>query len=203
MLLFVVSLSNRVQKYIFIREVKTFSYFCNDSEQSGENNNTKIVIEMKKWILGVMLLALTISANAQFEAGTKYFGLSATGVGLSYSTNEKFRLGMNASAGIFLADQVLVKADVGYNHTDAIDDFNTGLGLRYYFSENGIFIGAGGEFDHFTPNRNDVMIPVELGYAFYLNHYITFEPSVYYKMSLDDFSNKSMVGLKIGFGFYF
>lgn len=158
---------------------------------------------MKKWILSIMLLTLTISASAQFDAGTKYFGISATGLGLSYSTNEKFRLGLNASAGFFMADKVLLKADLGYDHTDNIDDFSAGLGLRYYFKENGIFLGAGGEFDHFTPNRNDVMIPVEVGYAFYLNHYVTFEPSVYYKMSLDDFSDKSTVGLRIGFGFYF
>ena len=75
--------------------------------------------------------------------------------------------------------------------------------MRYYFRENGIFLGAGGEFDHFTKSRNDVMIPVEVGYCFYINHYVAIEPSVYYKMSLDDFSDKSTVGLKIGFGFFF
>ena len=64
-------------------------------------------------------------------------------------------------------------------------------------------MGAGAEFCHLTSNNNDVQVPIELGYAFYLNHYITVEPALYYKMSLDDFSDKSTVGLKIGFGVYF
>jgi hypothetical protein len=46
-------------------------------------------------------------------------------------------------------------------------------------------------------------IPVEVGYAFFVNKNITIEPAVYYKMSLADFSDNSTVGLKIGFGFYF
>lgn len=158
---------------------------------------------MKKWILGMLLLVLSTSAFAQFEAGTKYLGISSTGLGFSYSTNEHIRWGATATVGYFMADQLLVKADLSYNHTRHVDDFACGLGLRYYFKENGIFLGAGGEFDHLTPNCNDVMIPVEVGYAFYLNHYITIEPSLYYKMSLDDFSDKSTVGFKIGFGFYF
>ena len=104
---------------------------------------------------------------------------------------------------MFIADKVLVRANIGYNHTDYVDDFSAGIGARYYFRENGIFLGAGGEFSHLTKNNNDLMIPIEVGYAFYLNHYIAVEPAVYYKMSLDDFSDKSTVGLKIGFGFYF
>ena len=41
------------------------------------------------------------------------------------------------------------------------------------------------------------------GYTFYLNHYLAVEPAVYYKMSTNDFSDGSTVGLKIGLGFYF
>lgn len=158
---------------------------------------------MKKVILCAMLMLASIGAKAQFEAGTKYLGISATGLGISYSTNEKFRIGLDATAGMFIADKVLVRANIGYNHTDYVDDFSAGIGARYYFRENGIFLGAGGEFSHLTKNNNDLMIPIEVGYAFYLNHYIAVEPAVYYKMSLDDFSDKSTVGLKIGFGFYF
>ncbi|HAE23946.1 MAG: hypothetical protein II122_03680 [Bacteroidaceae bacterium] len=158
---------------------------------------------MKKFILCALLLMVGFGAKAQFEAGTKYLGLSTTSLGLSYSTSERFRLNLDATAGYFIADKVLIKANVGYDHTKNIDDFSAGLGGRYYFLENGIFLGAGAEFVHYTSSSNDVMIPVEVGYAFYLNHYITIEPAVYYKMSMDSFSNKSTVGLKVGFGFYF
>ena len=158
---------------------------------------------MKKILLCALLLVASVGAKAQFEAGTKYLGISSTSLGLSYSTSERFRLNLEATAGYFVADKIMLKASVGYDHTRNIDDFSAGLGGRYYFIENGIFMGAGAEFVHFTPSSNDLMIPVEVGYAFYLNHYITIEPSVYYKMSIDSFSRKSTVGLKVGFGFYF
>ena len=158
---------------------------------------------MKKWFLGILLLAMTAGANAQFQAGTKYIGASASNLGLSYSTAEKFRFGLNASAGYFVMDKIMVKADVGYNHTNRVGGLTAGLGGRYYFIENGIFLGAGAEFVHYTKSQNDLQIPVEVGYCFYLNHYISVEPSLYYKMSVDDFSDKSTVGFKIGFGFYF
>ena len=188
-----------LQKYVFSIEVKSFSYFCIRQSRILTNNPHN----MKKWIITMLLLVFSVGAKAQFEAGTGYVGASVSNLGLSYSTTEKFRFGANLSIGTFLADQFMLRADLGYNHTDAVDDFSTALMGRYYFMENGIFVGAGGEFVHYTKSRNDVMIPIELGYCFYLNHFVSIEPSVYYKMSLDDFSDKSAVGFKIGLGFYF
>lgn len=151
----------------------------------------------------LLLFAATLGAQAQFKQDTKYVGASLTGLGLSYSSAEKFRFGVDAEAGYFIADGLMLKANVGYEHTRAIDDFHAGLGGRYYFLQNGIFIGAGAEYAHYTPSNNDVRIPVEIGYCYYLNHYIAIEPSVYYKMSLDNFSDKSTVGFKVGLGIFF
>ncbi len=158
---------------------------------------------MKKWYLLLLLAVLAIGANAQFKKGTKFVGASLTGLNLSYSSNEKFRLGLNADAGYFVADCLMLRANVGYEHTRNLDDVAIGAGARYFFRQNGIYLGAGAEYNHFTKSNNDVMIPVEVGYAFYLNHYLTIEPAVYYKMSLHDFSDNSTVGLRVGFGFYF
>lgn len=159
---------------------------------------------MKKFLLSMLLMCVAaVGSKAQFEAGTTYVGASLSNLGVSYSTSERCRWGGGVSAGYFVADKFMMKAELSYNHTREVDDFSAGLAGRYYFRENGIFMGAGGEFVHYTPSSNDVMIPVEIGYAFYLNHYITIEPSVYYKMSLDCFSRKSTVGFKLGFGFYF
>lgn len=158
---------------------------------------------MKKFILSMLLLCMAaVGTKAQFDAGTAYFGASLSNLGISYSTNERCRWGGGISAGYFVADKFMMKAELGYNHTRTVDDFNASLTGRYYFRENGIFMGAGGEYVHYTPNRNDVMVPVEIGYAFYINHYVTIEPAVYYKMSLDRFSDKSTVGFKLGFGIY-
>lgn len=158
---------------------------------------------MKKWMTTLLLFAAAIGMHAQFTKGTKFAGASLSGLGLSYSSNERFRLGLDADAGYFVADCVMLKANIGYEHTRVTDDVRVGAGVRYYFIQNGIYLGAGAEYNHFTKNNNDVMIPVEVGYAFYLNHYLTIEPAIYYKMSLHDFSGNSTVGARIGLGYYF
>lgn len=158
---------------------------------------------MRKWITFMLLFVAAMNVNAQFEQGKKYVGASLSGFGLSYSTNERFRLGLNAEAGYFVADCLMLKANVGYEHTRNMDDVVIGAMARYCITQNGIYMGAGAEYNHFTKNNNDVMIPVELGYAFFVNKHITLEPAVYYKMSLHDFSNNSTVGFRFGLGFYF
>ncbi len=159
---------------------------------------------MKKLVTLILLFVVTFTAaHAQFERGKRYVGASVSGLGLSYSSNEKFRMGLDAHAGYFIADCIMATANVGYEHTENMDDVRVGAGLRYYFDQNGIFLGAGAEYNHFTKSNNDVMIPITAGYAFFINRYLTVEPSVYYKMSLHDFSGNSTVGFNIGLGFYF
>ena len=47
----------------------------------------------------IIALAMSITANAQFEQGKVYIGASLTGVDLSYSGSEKFHLGVEATGG--------------------------------------------------------------------------------------------------------
>ncbi len=150
----------------------------------------------------LLLFAATVSANAQFEQGTKYVAASLSNLGLSYGKNQDFRFGVDAEAGYYFADQWMLRANVGYMHLDGWNDFHMGAGVRYNITQNGLFLGAGLEYSHLEPNYNSLQIPVELGYSFFLNKNITIEPAVYYKMSLNDFSDNSTVGLRIGFGFY-
>ncbi len=159
---------------------------------------------MKKiLILTVILLTSVLSANAQFERGTKYAGVNLSGLGLSYSKDAKFTFGVSADAGYFIADGWMLKGNVGYNYQHKFHSVNIGAGARYYFLQNGVFLGAGLAYEHLTPNFNSLCIPVEIGYCFYVNHHLAIEPSVYYKMSLNDFADRSTVGLKIGVGYFF
>lgn len=159
---------------------------------------------MKKiFTLLLIFMATMISAQAQFEQGVKYVSASASGFGLSYSSNERFRFGLDANAGYFLSDCFMLHATAGYEHKRNLDDVRIGAGARYYFDQCGIYLGAGAEYNHFTKKNNDVMIPLTVGYAFFLNQYITLEPSIYYKMSLHDFGGNSTFGASIGLGFYF
>ena len=57
---------------------------------------------MKKIMLSLLLLMAAVSANAQFEKGTTYVSASTTGLGLSYSSSEKFNFGMEFNGGYFL-----------------------------------------------------------------------------------------------------
>ena len=165
---------------------------------------------MKKILLVLILLTGTLSASAQFEKGKKHLSTALTGLNLQYSGEQKFRFGLDANAGYFIDDCLMLRAQVGYNHTKESDDFNFGVGARYYFDQCGVFLGAGATYIHETKGdkdvdfkRNDFAIPVEVGYAFFINKHLTIEPAAYYQMSIDDFSNKSTVGLKVGLGFYF
>lgn len=158
---------------------------------------------MKKLTFLLLLLVTTLSASAQFDKGTKYVGLSTTGLNLSYSSSQKSIFGIDAEAGYFISDCLLLKANAGYEHLDGINNVRIGATGRYYFDQCGVFLGTGAEYNHFTPNYNDLMIPVEIGYAFFINKFVTIEPSAYYKMSLHDFSDNSTVGFRIGFGLYF
>lgn len=159
---------------------------------------------MKRLTFALLLLVTMVStASAQFEQGKKYVGASVSGFGLSYSSNEKFRLDFSANAGYFVADCLLLETNVGYEHKRHMDDVRAGAGVRYYLSECGVYMGAGAEYNHFTKSNNDLMIPVSVGYAFFINGHLTIEPSLYYKMSLHDFSGNSTFGARIGIGFYF
>ena len=161
---------------------------------------------MKKMILGLMMVLSTLAAHAQFEAGKMFVGASVSELGASYSKQQKFKFDLMATAGCFVANDMLVLANVGYNHLEDFDDFEVGLGGRFYIEQNGLYLGLNGAYahgDHYGDKTDNFFISPELGYAFFVNHYLTIEPAVYYNMSFNDFSDSSKVGLRIGFGLYF
>ena len=115
---------------------------------------------MKKITLFLLLLVAALNANAQFEKGKKYANLSFTGLGMSYSSNERFRFGLQAEGGYFISDCLLLKGNLGYDHTRYTDEVAIGAGARYYFDQCGVYLGGGFEFAHFTKDINDLLIPL-------------------------------------------
>ena len=173
---------------------------------------------MKKVILGLLLACSAMSASAQFEAGKKYVNLSTTSIGLSYSKSEKLRFDIGATGGFFVARDLLLYGTAEYNHKQLMykklqgtngdlhtyqDELQIGAGLRYYIEQNGIYLGLGLQYGHAEQKIDNFYITPEVGYAFFINQYLTIEPAVYYHMSVNDFSDGSKVGLKLGVGFYF
>ncbi len=159
---------------------------------------------MKKiFVLALFLLTAT-SAFAQFEKGKKYVGASLTGLDLSYDDAQKFHFGLDASAGYFLFDDVMIASQIGMNYGNkAWQEFSASLKGKYYIEQNGITLGAGFKYTHLFNSYNDLAFTPEIGYCYFLNHYITVEPSLYYDMSLTSFSEHSKVGFKVGIGIYF
>lgn len=158
----------------------------------------------KKFLTLAIALLATITASAQFEEGKNYIGASVTGLDLSYNGSTEAKFGVNAMAGRFLADNLLVYGVAGFDHPgkDMDNTLTAGVGGRYYITQNGIFLGANAKFVHANSSYNDFMPGIEIGYAFFLSHTITIEPSIYYQQSFKRHSDYSTIGLRIGFGIY-
>jgi hypothetical protein len=168
---------------------------------------TQLLI-MKKALLSLALvLAGSICANAQFEKGKKYIGATLSNVEMTYSKTKDFNFGMNLNGGYFIDKDIMAKGELGYGYEGKASSFNLGAGMRYYFERNGIFVGAAGEVKwHEYSGYHDKFLfytPVEVGYAFFINRHVTVEPSVYYKVCLNEFKDHCELGFKIGFGVYF
>lgn len=160
---------------------------------------------MKKLLFTLLLAVLGISsASAQFEKGKMYLGATTNSAGLSYSKNEKFTIGAGVNGGYMFEDGWMAIAEAGFNYSNKdLQNFYLGTKCRYLIEQNGVFLQLGAKYLHGAPNYNDVMITPEVGYCFFLNRHLTIEPSLYYDMSLSDFTEKSKTGLKVGLAWYF
>lgn len=162
---------------------------------------------MKKVIFTLLVLLASVNSFAQFERDTYYINTSLTHAQLGFSGSEKFNFGVDATGGFFFEDSWAAVAELGVNYTQkTLTNLSLGAGLRYYIYENGIYVGAGALYNHDEAPQgssvNDVRAKLEVGYTFYLNHYLAVEPAVYYKHSFKD-QDLSKFGFKVGFGFYF
>ena len=160
---------------------------------------------MRKTILLLAALLISVTASAQFEKDKTYVGASLTGLNLNYSGIGDLSLGVQAKAGYMVDDNLMVFGEAAYNHegkSDAGDLLSAGVGGRYYIVQNGIFLGANCKFIHGFHSYNDVMPGVEVGYAYFISRTVTIEPSIYYQQSFKNHSDYSTIGFKIVFGVY-
>ena len=160
---------------------------------------------MKKTILSlIMAFAGVVSASAQFEQGKYYLAATTNSAGLSYSKESKFNLNLGLNAGYMFEDGWMAIAEFGmdYRNSDMQQIF-AGAKCRYLIEQNGLFLQLGAKYVHGAPSFNDVQITPEVGYCYFLNGHLTLESSIYYDLSLSDFSDKSKFGLKVGLAWYF
>ena len=161
-------------------------------------------MRIKKIAVVALGLMVSVGAHAQFESGKQYCGASLTGLNLSYNGSEELSLGIQAKAGYFFEDDMMLLAQAEYKHSglEGVKDYwALGAQGRYYIEQNGIYLGAGMKLIH-TGSYNDVMPGVEVGYAFFVSKQVTIEPAVYYDQSFKSHSDYSTVGVKVGIGIY-
>lgn len=164
---------------------------------------------MKKMFLAALLVMISLGANAQFEKGTKYANLSLTGLDMSYQKGQKFHFGLEAKGGYFVVQDLMLGGVLGYDYQGggSTHMFDLGANFRYYFHKSGVFVGGGLLYQHNgaggVGTTNWFSVVPEAGYCFYINRYLSIEPSVYCNICTNDFENGSKFGLKLGFGFYF
>lgn len=156
---------------------------------------------MKKILSLMFLLVLTLGAKAQFEKGTHFANASLTGLGIGFDKGE-FSMGISAGYGYFISDCRMVGGEVGYRHHGGLNTFVLKPSFRYSFVQNGLNVGGGLQYEHAGYKQNYVQLCPQVGYTFFLSKNVSLEPAVYADFCLNDFSNGTSAGLKIGIGLY-
>jgi len=169
---------------------------------------------MKKLIMAAIGLMMAVSVNAQylndpetpFYQGKFYVGASASNLGLKYNKAEEFSFGLAAKAGYLFLDNWMVLGIFDYQNiaSGTATSTNIGAGARYYFEQNGIYLGAIAKYAHSKAGESfsDFRPEVHAGYCFFLGRHVTIEPEVYYEHSFKN-SDYSGFGLRLGFGLYY
>jgi len=106
---------------------------------------------MKKLLICIACLLYTFTARAQFEQNKWLITPSITGLGMSYSGQDKFSLGFEAEGGVFIIDDLALLISAGAETKDRGDDRTSlGTGIRYYFEKTGIYVGAKFKYDNYN-----------------------------------------------------
>ena len=106
---------------------------------------------IKRCMLLVAAMMVSLCASAQFQEGKGYLGASLPGLDLHYNGQDGIKLGVQAKAGYFPWDNVMVLANVDavHNGSEAVaDHISVGVGGRYYITQNGLYLGAGVKLPH-------------------------------------------------------
>ncbi len=162
---------------------------------------------MKKIFALVLMTVMTLGASAQFEQGKHYVGANLTGFGIGCK-HGSFAFGISGDYGYYLADQWMIGGAVGYGYESSVHSVLLKPYFRYTFKKNGINLGCGLQYEHAgiagpAGFSNDfVQLCPQVGYTFFINDKVSIEPAIYADFCMNDFSNGTNAGLKIGIGLY-
>ncbi|WP_222984820.1 hypothetical protein [Flagellimonas meishanensis] len=153
--------------------------------------------------------AQTAKGSWLIEANTGFGGEGIT----AHSANTGFSListdnstiwGIGAEGGYFVADDLALKAGLGYSDFDGLTVFSYKVGAKYYvISAIPFQIDITGASIQDIP-ENPLWLGLQGGYAFFLSDHISVEPGLRYNLSLnEDFTDEGIFEFRIGFALYF
>ena len=164
---------------------------------------------MKKFFFVLAMLTMTLAVSAQssdtpFEKGKIYAAAGFSGLNLNYNPTTKWNFDINAVGGYFIEDNWMLLGEFIWGIRQKTDNaFQLGAGARYYIVQNGLYLGAGARYARQGSEYNDFVPNVNIGYAYFLNHYVTIEPELYFNISTKSFKDYTGVGLRVTMGVYF
>ena len=108
-----------------------------------------------------------------------------------------------AKAGYLFLDNWMALGIFDYQNysSGSVVHTNIGAGARYYFERNGVYAGLTAKYSH-APGFDEFKPEVNVGYAFFLGHYVTLEPELYFEPSFKH-KDYTQFGLRLGLGVYF
>lgn len=165
---------------------------------------------MKKLLLTLFASVIVFATSAQISKGAILVGGSSNLGFTSYNEDagDYSQFNIDVKGGYFIMDNLAVGLNLGYSSADFGDSgkkTNTGFGVfgRYYF--NGKIFGGVGfnsvkvkfESDSLDSESTVSVIPIEIGYAAFLNDAIAIEPALNYSIYGSDGDGASF-GVNVG-----
>ena|SRR6218665_1160005 len=140
-----------------------------------------------------------IETNTSFGATE----VGNTGFHLSSSDGET-QWGLGAEGGYFVADNLALKAGLGYSDFGHSDNaFSYKLGAKYYLLNKFPLEASYTGMTIKDADKNPSFVGLQGGYAWFIGNNVSIEPGLRYNISLNDDYYKSVFQFNIGFALHF
>lgn len=130
--------------------------------------------------------------------------LSLSGVNIEDVDDQLFTASIELSGGYFFVDNLVGGLVTGYDYSKFgdLDDwsYNVGVFSRYY-TKPYVYFGVGYLLTQSKDNDLVGTIPIELGYAYFINKHFALEPALLFGIGAQN-NDTFIYALSIGFGIY-
>lgn len=170
---------------------------------------------MKKLLLVVAAAVVSTGAFAQFTKGDIFLNAQTTSLNLGFTDNDGYSstdFNLGVQGGYFFTDRLAADVTLGFNYGkmeefDAETNFALGIGVRYHFYDAffaRVGFGAESYKNELDKTKFDTAFDLSVGYDWFINEKVFFEPSLYFAKGLSEFNKKtSTFGLRVGIGVKF